>query len=166
MSTPLPATVSNERVRACADKFLKELRPRWKRAQIWQTKTVEVLPCNVGVWMAILLRDFTSGNGWVAKDIECFVVLFASRCLQKRRVNHNIFSNHASIIIYQSRIKITWEARCWYEVVREVSRAVGQSCTKRSAEHSQKEPEIPKLKMIKVAKAIRYRDWWLVWRKR
>ena len=45
-------------------------------------------------------KDFTSGNGWVAKDIECFVVLFASRCLQKRRVNHNIFSNHASIIIY------------------------------------------------------------------
>ena len=60
-------------------------------------------PSNNDVCMTILLKNFTFGNGWVAKDIECFVVLFASRCLQKRRVNHNIFSNHESIIIYPSR---------------------------------------------------------------
>ena len=95
------------------------------------------------------LRDITSGNGWVAKDIECFVVLFSSRCLQKRSFHRNIFSNHESLITYQSRIKITWEAHCWYEVVREVSRAVGQSCTRRSAEYSQKEPEIPNWKLSK-----------------
>ena len=60
-------------------------------------------PSNNDVCMTILLRVFTSGNGWVAKDIECFVVLFASRCLQKRRVNHIIFSNHLSLIVYPSR---------------------------------------------------------------
>ena len=102
MSTPLPATVSNERVRACADKFKKRIEIQMKTCTNMINKDSRS-PSNNDVCMTILLKNFTSGNGWVAKDIECFVVLFASRCLQKRRVNHNIFSNHESIIIYPSR---------------------------------------------------------------
>ena len=34
------------------------------------------------IWVLIVLvTNQTCGRGWVAKDIECFLVEFASRCL-------------------------------------------------------------------------------------